>query len=317
MTISSFVLSGSLEKLAMRFGLSGGVLGMLAALGADAPEISSAITALSVRQHDLGIGIIIGSNIFNLAALLGLSALVAGRLRVRRQGVIFNGATSLIVTLVLIFLIFRFISPLVSLVLLMLLLVPYIIVSDLKLNQLNQGRFPKKIRTFLIVAIAHTRHASKAHKVVIRKSWSGAWWGGPAVIVIIVTSMGMVHSAVFISNAWGMNKTIVGILILAALTGIPNVITAIKLALDGRGIAVISESMNSNTINILFGICLPATILGLGTFARQTVFSVWWLMGMTIIALLLLYFKRGFNRMSGAIIVGLYLVFVMIMIGWK
>src|SRR5665647_694365 len=246
MIISSFILGGSLAKLAMRFSLSGGLLGMIAALGADAPEISSAITALSVRQHDVGVGIIIGSNIFNLAVLLGLSALIAGRLRVRRQGVIFNGTASLIVTLVMILLIFKFISPLVSIVLLMLLLVPYVIVSDLKLNQLKQWRLPEKIRSFLIVAIAHTRHASKGHNVVTWKSWPGAWWGGPAVIAIIVASIGMVHSAVFLSNAWGVNKTILGILILAALTSIPNVITAIRLALDGRGIAVISESLNSN-----------------------------------------------------------------------
>jgi cation:H+ antiporter len=153
--------------------------------------------------------------------------------------------------------------------------------------------------------------------MVIGKSWSRAWLGAPAVIVIILTSMGMVHSAVFLSNAWGVNKTILGILILAALTSIPNVITAIKLALAGGGIAVISESLNSNTINILFGMCIPASMLGLGTFAGRTILSVWWLIGMTMIALLLLYFKKGFNRMSGAIIVGLYLVFVIMIISWK
>jgi hypothetical protein len=38
---------------------------------------------------------------------------------------------------------------------------------------------------------------------------------------------------------------------------------------------------------------------------------------MTITALYLLYFKKGFTRTSGAIIVGLYLVFVVIIIGWK
>ena len=94
------------------------------------------------------------------------------------------------------------------------------------------------------------------------KSWSWAWMGGAALIVIIVTCMGMVRSAVFLSDAWGLNKTILGVLVLALLTGIPDVITAIKLALDGRGIAVMSEALNSNTLNILFGICVPATMFG-------------------------------------------------------
>jgi cation:H+ antiporter len=317
MTIASFILGGSLEKLKTRFHLSGGLLGMISALGADTPEISSAITALFVGQHDIGAGIVIGSNIFNLAALLGLSALFVGRLPVRRQGILFNGVTSLIVTLILILMIFRFISPLVSIVLLIFLLIPYVIVSSLKLKRMKQWKLPENIQTFLVVAIASTRHASKGHKMVIKKSWTRVWLGVPAVVVIIASSIGMVHSAVFLSDALGVNKIILGMLILATLTSIPNVITTIKLAIDGRGMAVMSESLNSNTINILFGICVPATILGLGSLAKQTIFSVWWLLGATIIALSLLYFKKGFSRMSGAVIVGIYLMFVTIMIIWK
>jgi len=156
MTISSFILSGGLERLKMRFHVSGGLLGMLAALGGATPEISSAVTALFVKQHDVGVGIIIGSNIFNLAALLGLCALVAGRLPLRRQAMLFNGAISFIVTVVLILLVFRFISAPVSVVLLVLLLVPYAIVSGLKPNQLKQWRLPENIRTFLTHAIAST-----------------------------------------------------------------------------------------------------------------------------------------------------------------
>jgi cation:H+ antiporter len=55
------------------------LLGIVTALGADSPEIASAITALAAGHSDLGVGVVIGSNIFNLAALLGLSALVAVR----------------------------------------------------------------------------------------------------------------------------------------------------------------------------------------------------------------------------------------------
>ena len=112
------------------------------------------------------------------------------------------------------------------------------------------------------------------------------------MIVIIAASMRMVRSAVFFSNAWGLNTTIVGMLILAALTGVPNVITSIKLALDGRGTAVMSEALNSNTVNILFGICVPAAILSFAPLSGQNIFSVWWLAGTTITALVLLYFNK-------------------------
>ncbi len=317
MTISSFILSGSLETLKARFHVSGGLLGMLAALGAATPEISSAATALFVKQHDVGVGIIIGSNIFNLAALLGLCALLAGRLPLRRQAMIFNGAISLVVTLVLILLVFRIISAPLSFVLLALVLVPYAIVSGLKPAQMKRWRLPVKIRTFVTEATASAHHASGSPKTATPKSWSWAWMGGAALIVIVVTCMGMVRSAVFLSDAWGLNKTILGVLVLAVFTGIPDVITAIRMALDGRGTAVMSEALNSNNLNILFGICVPATAFGFGTLAGQTVFSVWWLLGITVTNLFLLYFMKGFTRMSGALSVGLYVVFASVVIGWK
>lgn len=290
---------------------------MLVALSAATPEISSAVTALFIKQHDIGVGIIIGSNIFNLAALLGICALVAGRLPLKRQSTIFNGAISLLVPLVLILLILKFISASVSIVLLVLLLVPYAIASNLKPNEMKKWKLPEKVRTFLTRAIASTSNVSKSQNTEVSKSWSWAWIGGAALIVIIVTSMGMVRSAVFLSTAWGLNKTIIGVLVLALFTGIPDVITAIKLALDGKGISVMSEALNSNNLNILFGICVPATIFSLGTLGSLTIFSVWWLIGITVINLSILFFKKGFTRMSGALSVGLYLIFIIIVIGWK
>ena len=314
MTIFSFILGGSLVKLKTRLSISGALLGIIAALGADTPEISSAITALLIGQHDVGAGIIIGSSIFNIAALLGLSALVAGSIPLSRQGIIVNGMTSIMVILILILLIYRFISPLVSLMLFLFLLVPYVIISEIKPELMKQWSLPEKIRVFLSKAVIDTLNTSKELKIISDESSSWLWLGGLAVIVIIISSMGMVHSAVFLSNAWGVKRTIVGMLILATLTSIPNVITSIRLALDKRGMAVMSESLNSNTINILFGICVPAILFGLGALSKQTIFSVWWLLGISVLALLLLYLMKGFNRMSGAIVVGLYLVFVVFII---
>ena len=79
--ISSAVLSHRLDQVGTHLGLSEGLLGLVTALGADSPEIATAVTALAGAQHDLGSGVIFGSNVFNLAGLFGLGALVAGRSR--------------------------------------------------------------------------------------------------------------------------------------------------------------------------------------------------------------------------------------------
>src|ERR1700735_4921548 len=81
---ASWLLVTRLERVGARLGLSEGLLGMLAALAADAPEITSAVTALAGHHPQIGAGVVIGSNVFNLAALLGLAAVVAGEIGLHR-----------------------------------------------------------------------------------------------------------------------------------------------------------------------------------------------------------------------------------------
>ncbi len=289
MTVASFIIGGSIKQVTMNLRLSGGLLGIITAFGADTPEISSAIVALSGKQHDIGVGIIIGSNIFNLSILIGLSAMISGKLPVKRQSILLHGAVSLSAILILTLLLFQYISAALSIILLMLLLVPYVIILILKPDKLKQWKIPVKARKFLNAA-NYAKPSAKENRTDKWAAWYKPWIGGLALIVIIGTSIGMVKSAIFLNNTWGINKTILGMFVLATLTSLPNVILAVKLALDGRGNAVMSESLNSNNLNIVLGISVPAIILGLGSLSGQTIFSVWWLLITTIIVLMLSFF---------------------------
>ena len=75
---TSWVLVSRLERVGARFGLSEALLGLVAALAADAPEITAAVASLLQHEQTIGAGVVLGSNVFNLAALLGLGAVVAG-----------------------------------------------------------------------------------------------------------------------------------------------------------------------------------------------------------------------------------------------
>ena len=83
----------------------------MAALAADAPEITSAVTALARGQSSIGAGVVIGSNVFNLAALLGLSALVAGRVAFHRRVVLLAGLPGVWVAVVCLLTVAAVISP--------------------------------------------------------------------------------------------------------------------------------------------------------------------------------------------------------------
>ena len=93
----------------------------------------------------------------------------------------------------------------------------------------------------------------------------------------------MVRTASVLGEKWSVPHVVIGMLILATLTGVPNVFAAIRLAIHGRGAAVISESLNSNTINVLAGICLPALIIGLSGVSASAQLAAWWLLAMTVL----------------------------------
>src|SRR5437870_12999380 len=81
---SSLVLARELDRIGERLGFSEALLGLVTALGADGPEISSAVAALVSGHKDTGVGVVVGSNVFNIAALLGLAAVSAGNVRINR-----------------------------------------------------------------------------------------------------------------------------------------------------------------------------------------------------------------------------------------
>src|ERR671932_136334 len=77
-----------LDVVGLRLGLPETLLGLLTALAADAPELSSAIAALAKGAHGVGVGVVVGSNVFNLAAMVGVSAVLWGGVRLHREALV-------------------------------------------------------------------------------------------------------------------------------------------------------------------------------------------------------------------------------------
>src|SRR5215831_9385684 len=125
---ASWLLVSRLERLGERAGFSEAWLGLVAALAADAPEITSAVVALARGQASVGAGVVIGSNVFNLAALLGLAAVVAGWVGFHRRVVILSGVPAVWVAVVYLLTVAAMVAPAAGLALAAAVLVPYVAV---------------------------------------------------------------------------------------------------------------------------------------------------------------------------------------------
>src|SRR5262249_4082044 len=84
-----------LDHVGPRVGLSEPLVGLLTALAADAPEPSSPLGALSARAQGVGMGVVRGSGVFNLAAMIGASAIIAGAVHLTRRSLLVEGAVAL------------------------------------------------------------------------------------------------------------------------------------------------------------------------------------------------------------------------------
>ena len=149
---ASWLLVSRLERLGERAGFSEAWLGLVAALAADAPEITSAVTALARGQATVGAGVIIGSNVFNLAALLGLAAVVAGRIAFHRRVVLLGGVPAVWVAAVTLLTV-TVLAPVAGLALTVALLGPYVAVLGMRRSRLERLRLPARWTRWLVVAI--------------------------------------------------------------------------------------------------------------------------------------------------------------------
>src|SRR5438132_920823 len=152
---ASIVLARELDRIGERLGFSEALLGIVTALGADAPEISSAVSALVTGHKDTGVGVVVGSNVFNIAALLGLSAVVAGPVRIHAHGLVLNGGVAIAVALIGALLAINVLPAAAAFPLALLVVVPYVVLSAL------HARRRQRLPGFLRAAVAEEQQDAR------------------------------------------------------------------------------------------------------------------------------------------------------------
>jgi cation:H+ antiporter len=282
-----------LDSIGTRFGLPESMIGLLTAVGADGPEISSAMVALIKGAHSTSVGVLVGSNAFNLAAMIGVSALLTGCVALSRRDLAPEGALCAAVTVVAAAVLLRWIPPVVGVLLAVAAVVPYALWLREAEHQALEGHAgPRPTST------RATHHLLGL--VVVDAA------------LIIGGSIGMVDSALTLGHRWGVSEALLGVLILGPLTSIPNAATAIRLGLAGRSTALVGETCNSNAINLGVGAIIPALFVSVTHPAGMAKLEVAWVVGMTLVTLAMLARPRGIRRPEAAALVIMYAGFVLI-----
>jgi len=306
---ASWRLVTSLERVGARLNLSEALLGMLAALAADAPEITAAVTALARHQQSVGAGVVIGSNVFNLAALIGLAAVVGGSIALHPRVIELAGAVALWIAGVSLTVVTGVLSPLAGLVAVLAVLAPYVAILGMRHERLGRMALPGAWTRWLIAAITEEELELEVAIHPRRGHARDALLALGAVVVVVLASVAMERSASELGTRHAVPGIVTGALVLAAVTSLPNAVAAVYLAMRGRGTAVLSTALNSNAFNILAGFLIPTTLLGQGASSEQAIFVTASYVAMTALALGFAYLGRGLHRGAGMVILAAYAVF--------
>jgi cation:H+ antiporter len=302
---TSWILVTRLERVGERLGLSEALLGVLAALAADAPEITSSITAISQHQRTIGAGVVIGSNAFNLAALLGLGAVVSGFIALHRRVVVLGGFVAMWIALCCVITSVGAVSPLIGLILATIVFTGYLFVLAVRRRTLQKLPLPKSYARWLTLAIDDEESELNSAIRPVRGRSIDAIQALAALLVVILASVAMEHGASSIGRHFRIADAVIGGIVLAAVTSLPNAVAAAHLAAKGRGAAALSTALTSNNLNVIAGLLIPGAIVGLAhpSFAGNlTAFAY---MVLTALVLMVAFVHFGLSRRAGwTIIVG-------------
>jgi cation:H+ antiporter len=302
-------------------------LSLLGALGANIPNYAASIVAISGHEMEVGLGIIIGSNIYNMAIILGIVTFAVPQ----REGIVLKAnlahdvytvalytLTGMVTTLCGVWLLpgtplaslFR--PPLLVSILLTIVMVTIVaLFGGLSLHALRR---------------THHDHDESLTVPVIRRMAQQKWvstvplrqlliWIGEALLAL-VTALGavvvMVQAGQSLTLDLHMPKVLAGLLVLAVATSLPNTIVAFILARTDREASCVEEIFSSNSINATLGIAVPLLFWHSIVHDQLLLWLDAPLMVVLTLAGLLCVVRRRVDRIVGALLLLSYVVWVIV-----
>lgn len=297
LTLGAELLVRSSAGLARRLGVSPFVIGsIIVGFGTSTPELSASTVASMRGAVDIAVGNVVGSNIFNVAVVLGVAALVRP-VKTDPRALRIDLAVAAVVSII----------PWFSL--------------------LTGGELPRWMGALMLLGllafvVRTWRHGrvddaetqlgeALAQEVKPSTSpWRGILGSIIGLAMLVLGAKLLVDSAVGIARSAGLSELVIGLTIVAVGTSLPELVTSVVAALKGHAELALGNVLGSNIFNLL-GILGLSAVITPQRIAPQTL----WLDAPLMLALVLalaLIVRTGqrISRAEGALLVALWVGYV-------
>lgn len=283
------------SRLAAALGVSPLVIGLtVVAFGTSAPELAVSAGAALAGQGGIALGNVVGSNIFNVLFILGVSALIAPLVvsadLVRRDVPLMIALSGATVALAL----------------------------DGRLSRLDGALLLAGLAAYvgyLLVAARRERTPASIAPPERSRGALGVLADGALVLgglgALVVGARWLVGGAVAFAGALGVSETVVGLTIVAAGTSLPEVVTSVVASVRGARDIAVGNVVGSNLFNLM-GVLGLAGVLAPGGVAVADGVLAFDLPVMVAVAVacLPIFFTGGaISRGEGAVLLGYYVAY--------
>ncbi len=287
--------------LAVRLGVAPIAVGLtVVAFATSSPELFVAAQSALTRHAAVALGTVVGSNIFNATAVLGLAGLVRpmtvrARL-VRREMPLMIGATALLC----LFLVEGGLSRLDGAVLV-------------------AAALAYAVYAYLGATAGDTEAVSTEFGDALprpREARRDLVWGAVGLAALVVGAESLVHGAAALAAAFHVSEVVVAVTVVAFGTSLPELATSVTAARRGEPDVALGNVIGSNTINILGVLGLAALIHPLAA-SGITVVDLVTLLAVPLLLIALMARGWKLDRWKGALLLAAYVAYAVSTVTWR
>lgn len=289
---SDLFVDGS-SSIAKLMGIPAIIVGLtIVSMGTSAPEAAVSITAGINGSNEIAFSNLVGSNVFNLLCVAGVSAVIApfavDRIVIKRDFPICLGIMILTVILSVDGIVSRFDG--IILLAVFVSYMAYLIYDAFKNRAVSEEDdekplSPLKSIIFIVIGIA------------------GIICGGQLVV----------NSAVKIAQTFGLSETLIGVTIVAVGTSLPELVTSVVAAKKGQSGIAIGNVIGSDIFNLAFVLGLSSACNAIAV-VPEAMIDAGIMLAVTLAGFLFCVFDKKLSRAEGSILVGMYIIYTIYLI---
>lgn len=299
LVVGAELLVKGASRLASIAGISPLVIGLtIVAFGTSAPEMAVSIGAAWAGSVDLALGNVVGSNIFNVLLILGVSALIVP-LVVHQQLVRFDVPLMIAASVVV-----------------------FLMGLDGRLGRIDGIILFTCILIYTGYLIVQSRKAGAAavaadgeQEEAVKKSGSTYLHNGLLIlgglVMLVLGSGWLVDAAVEIAQYFGVSELVIGLTIVAAGTSLPEVATSVIAAIRGERDIAVGNVVGSNIFNLLAVLGLASVVSPSGIAVNEAAlqFDLPVMIGVAIACLPIFFAQYTISRWNGAVLLFFYIAY--------